>query len=154
MTRAVVRALSPLLVVLVAAGCGGSVADSDGVAPSRAPTAPPPPFCAALEAAGAATAPLDGRTGVPAEELGTTVDAVRQANEELVDTAPDELRTDVERYVAALDLQLDALLANGGDTVALATDAELASAVNTPENVAANQRVQEYVRRTCGPVAG
>lgn len=154
MTRAVVRALTPLLVVLIAAGCGGSVADADGVAPTRAPAAPPPPFCAALQATTAATAPLNGRTGVPAEELSNTVDAVREANEELVETAPDELRADVQRYVAALDLQLDALLANGGDTTALQTDAELAAAVNTPENAAANQRVQGYVRRTCPPVAG
>lgn len=149
-----VRALTPLLVVLVVTGCGGSVADADGIAPTRAPAAPPPPFCAALQATTAATAPLDGRTGVPAEELSNTVDAVREANEELVETAPDELRADVQRFVAALDLQLDALLANGGDVPALQTDTELAAAVNTPENVAAHQRVQAYVARTCPPVAG
>lgn len=154
MTRAVVRVLSPLLVVLALAGCGGSVADADRVQPTRAAPAPPSPFCAALEATSAATAPLNGRTGVPPEELSNTVDAVRAANDELVEAAPAELRADVERYVAALDLQLDALLANGGDTAALATDAALASAVNTPENVEANQRVQDYVRSTCSPGAG
>lgn len=154
MTRAVVRALSPFLVVLALAGCGGSVADFDGVEPTRAPAPPPSPFCSALQAAGDATTPLEGRTGVPPEELSTTVETVRQANQELVETAPDEVRSSVERYVAALDLQLDALVANGGDTTALQSDAELAAAVNSPENVEANQRVQEYVRRTCGPVAG
>lgn len=144
---------APLLVALLA-GCGGSVADFDRVEPSRAPAAPPSPFCAAVEAGSTATAPLNGRTGIPPEELDPAVDAVRQANENLVDTAPQELRADVEIYVRALDLQLDALLANGGDSTALARDAALATAVNTPENIAANQRVQDYVRRTCTATAG
>jgi hypothetical protein len=147
-------ALLLLLVVLGAlAGCGGSVADRDGPAPVRASTAPPSPFCTALEASLQATAPLANRTGVPAEELTNAVEAARRANTELVDTAPPTLRADVQRYVAALDLQLAALLANGGDTVALRTDAALSSAVNTPETVAAGQRVQTYVQETCGSTA-
>ncbi len=145
-------ALLLLLVVLGAvAGCGSSVADRDGPAPVRATTAPPTPFCAALETSLQATAPLSNRTGVPAEELTNAVDAARRANTELVDTAPANLRADVERYVAALDLQLQALLDNGGDTVALRGDAALTSAVNTPETVAAGQRVQTYVQDTCTP---
>lgn len=143
-----------LLVVLGAlAGCGSSVADRDGPAPAAASGAPPPPFCAALEASLAATAPLTNRSGVPAEELGNAVDAARRANVELVDTAPANLRADVERYVAALELQLDALLANGGDTLALRGDEALTTAINTPETVAAGQRVQAYVQDTCTPTA-
>ncbi len=145
-------ALLLLLVVLGAvAGCGSSVADRDGPAPVRATTAPPTPFCSALETSLQATAPLANRTGVPAEELTNAVDAARRANTELVDTAPTTLRADVERYVAALDLQLQALLDNGGDTAALRADTALTSAVNTPETVAAGQRVQTYVRDTCTP---
>ena len=157
MERAAVRvawALYPLVGIVLVAGCGGSVAGLDRVEPTRAPAGPPSPFCAAVQASSAATTPLSGRSGVPPEELSNTVDAVRLANDDLVQTAPDEIRDDVEQYVAALDLQLDALLANGGDSTALATDAALASAVNTPENVAANQRVQEYVRTTCSAAAG
>lgn len=145
-------ALLLMLAVLGAlTGCGSSVADRDGPAPVRATTAPPPPFCAALEASLRATAPLENRTGIPAEELTNAVEGARRANTELVDTAPTPLRPDVERYVAALDLQLAALQANGGDTVALQRDAALASAVNTPETVAAGQRVQTYVRENCAP---
>lgn len=145
----------PLLLLLVVtgvvAGCGSSVADRDGPPPTRAAAAAPAPFCTALDASLAATAPLENRTGVPAEELSNAVDGARLANGDLVDTAPPELRADVERYVAALDLQLAALLANGGDTLALRSDSALARAVNTPETVAAGQRVQAYVRSTCGP---
>lgn len=146
-------ALAPLLITLLA-GCGGSVADFDRVEPTRAPAAPVSPFCEAVDAGSAAITPLNGRTGVPPEELTPTIEAVRQANEALVDTAPQDLRADVEVYVRALGLQLDALLANGGDSTALARDAALASAVNTPENIAANQRVQEYVRSTCTASTG
>ncbi len=157
MTRAAAAAApllaAPLLVALLA-GCGGSVADLDRAQASRAPAAAPSPFCAAVQAGSAATAPLSGRSGLPPEELAPAVDAVRQANEDLVDTAPQELRTDVEVYVRALNLQLDALLANGGDSAALARDAALSTAVNTPENIAANQRVQDYVRRSCTASAG
>lgn len=145
------RALAVLLLGLVlVTGCGASVADRDGARPpSDAAAAPPSPFCTAVRAADEASAPLQGRSGVPAEELTNTVEDVRAANTDLVETAPQEIRADVQTYVRALDLQLDALVANGGDTAALSSDAALTSAVNTPENAAASRRVQDYVRAEC-----
>jgi hypothetical protein len=134
------------------AGCGSSVADRDGPAPVRATAAPPSPFCAALEESLAATAPLTNRSGVPAEELDNAVGAARRANVELVDNAPANLRADVERYVAALELQLDALLANGGDTLALAGD-EAWRPRSPPRDGRGRQRVQAYVEDTCTPTA-
>ncbi len=149
------RSALPLLLVVLAtlAGCGSSVADRDRPAPVQATAATPSPFCGALEESLAATAPLTNRSGVPAEELSNAVDAARRANAALVDTAPQNVRADVERYVAALDLQLDALLANGGDTLALRSDEALATAITAPETVAAQQRVQAYVEDTCTPTA-
>lgn len=135
------------------AGCGGSVADRDRPEPTRAqPPAPTSPFCSAVQAGNTAAAPLDTlavRGSAPPEELSTTVDAVRRSNAALLDTAPQEIRADVDRYVRVVDLQLDALLANGGDLAALQADQALSTQINAPDNVSASQRVRDYVTENC-----
>jgi hypothetical protein len=141
------------LVVLVGAivGCGSSVADADAPDPSRAAAAPPSPFCTAAEANLQAIRPLSGflaQGRVPPEELNDTAGAVRRAGAEMVLAAPEEIRFDVERTVQAVDLQLDALVANGGDAAAL-RDADLTNRLNSPEFTGAGERVRAYVERTC-----
>jgi uncharacterized protein (DUF1499 family) len=136
----------------VLVGCGGSVADADRRDPVR--TTPPPatPFCAAAQANLEAIRPLNGllaRPNVSQDELADTVTAVRSAGAEMVNTAPNEIRADVERTVQALDLQLDVLLANGGDTAALSRDPELTARLNSPEFAGAGDRVRSYIDRTC-----
>lgn len=142
------------LLLLAVAGCGGSVADRDRPDPVRERAAPASPFCAAVQATNTALAPLSSTTSqaVPAEQLTNTADAVRASTAQLLNTAPEEIRGDVERYVRVVDLQLDALVANGGDGAALARDPEFTAQVNTTENASANQRVRDYVARNC--VAG
>lgn len=133
------------------AGCGGSVADAD--APSPRTTAPPPAsqFCVAVQANSDAIRPLNRLgSGAPPEELSNTVDSVRRAGVDLVSAAPDSLRADVQRTVDAVDLQLDALVATGGDAAAAARDTELAARLRAPELTAASQRVSAYVNQTCG----
>ncbi|MBW0114629.1 hypothetical protein [Pseudonocardia abyssalis] len=148
------RLLPAALLVLALAGCGGSVADRDRPDPARERAAPASPFCAAVLTTNTALAPLSSPTaqGIPAEQLTNTAEAVRAGTAQLLDTAPEEIRADVERYVRVVDLQLDALVANGGDSAALAGDAEFTAQVDTPENTTASQRVRDYVARNC--VAG
>lgn len=139
------------------AGCGGSLADRDRPAARAPEPVPLSPFCAAVAASGEAAAPFDvvdsgGR--VAPEQLAPAVDAIRRSNTELLTTAPPEIRPDVQTYVEVIELQLDALLAGGGDGAALTRDPELVSRVNTPENTAANDRVLAYVTRTCASQGG
>jgi hypothetical protein len=133
-------------------GCGGSVADADRRDPVRTTPPPPSPFCAAAQANLDAIRPLNGlvaRGSVPPDELDRTVTAVRRAGTDMLDTAPGEIRPDVERTVQAVNLQLDALVANGGDAAALSRDPQLASRLNSPEFAGAADRVRSYVARTC-----
>jgi hypothetical protein len=87
---------------------------------------------------------------VPRDELDTAAEAVRSAYAEVLATAPGEVRDDVERSVAAVNLQLDALEAAGGDTTAVARDAQLRSRLTAPEYTEAAARVRSYVDEHCG----
>jgi hypothetical protein len=141
-----------LAALVVLAGCGSSVADADSSDRTRTTTAPPSPFCAAAQSNLQAIRPLNGlvaRGRVPADELADTVTAVRRAGADMVRTAPDDIRVDVERTVRALDLQLDVLLASGGDASALTGNSELVTRLNSPEFAEAGDRVRAYVERTC-----
>lgn len=143
-----------LLVSSLLGACGGSVADADrnssGAAGTRS-AAPPSPFCVAARANAEAIRPLNAlaSAGTRPENLSSTVDQVRRTGAELVRVAPDEIRPDVERTVLAVNLQLDALVANGGDTAALARDPELVARLNSPELAGAGERYRTYVNRTC-----
>jgi hypothetical protein len=134
-------------------GCGGSsVADADAPDPTRRAPAPPSPFCAAAQANLEAIRPLNGLVAqgqVPRDQLASTVAAVRRAGQDMVFAAPDDIRTDVERTVQALGLQLDVLVANGGDQSALSRDSELVNRLNSPEFAGAGERVRAYVERNC-----
>ena len=130
------------------------MADADAPDPTRAEAPRSSPFCAAAEANVEAIRPLGGlvaRGQVPPDELTDTVDAVRRAGADMVNTAPPEIQADVEQTVAVLDLQLDVLIANDGDPSAVARDPQVAARVNSPEVTGATQRVRSYVERTCGP---
>ena len=87
---------------------------------------------------------------VPRAELDSAAEAVRSAYADMVATAPGEIRADVERSVAAVDLQLDALEAAKGDTAAITRDAGLRDKVTSPEYTAAADRVRSYVGEHCG----
>ena len=92
--------------------CGGSVADADRPVPATASAAPLTPFCAAAQHNADALRPLNGfaqRGSVPPDQLGRTVDAVRNSGIELIAAAPSDIRADVQIVVDALDAQLDAL---------------------------------------------
>jgi hypothetical protein len=134
-------------------GCGGSsVADADAPDPTRRAPAPQSPFCAAAQANLEAIRPLNGLVAqgpVPREQLVSTVAAVRRAGQDMVFAAPEDIRTDVERTVQALGLQLDVLVANGGDQSALSRDSELVNRLNSPEFAGAGERVRAYVERNC-----
>ena len=139
---------------LLLAGCGGSLADADTPAPPRPDRTPPGDFCSAVLAGTRAAQPLAtlltrGGT-VPRDQLTAAAEAVRSAYAEVLATAPGEVRSDVERSVAAVDLQLDALEAADGDTAAVAGNAELRSRLTAPEYVQASERVRDYIGEHCG----
>ena len=139
---------------LLLAGCGGSLADADTPAPPRADRTRPGDFCSAVLAGTRAAQPLAAlltRGGtVPRDQLTTAAESVRSAYAEVLATAPGEIRADVERSVAAVDLQLDALEAADGDTAAVAGNAELRSRLTAPEYVQAAEQVRNYIGEHCG----
>jgi hypothetical protein len=143
-----------LLATLLLTACGGSLADTDAPAPARPDRTPAGDFCGAVRAGSRATQPLAAlltRGGtVPRAELDTAAQAVRSAYADILATAPGEVRADVERSVAAVNLQLDALEAAGGDTTAVTRDAELRSRLEAPEYTEAADRVRSYVGEHCG----
>ena len=139
---------------LLLAGCGGSLADADTPAPPRHHHTPPGDFCSAVLAGTRAAQPLAtlltrGGT-VPRDQLTSTAEAVRSAYAEVLATAPGEIRADVERSVAAVDLQLDALEAAGGDTAAVVGDEELRGRLTAPEYAQAAEQVRDYIGEHCG----
>ena len=54
----------------------------------------------------------------------------------------------------AVNLQLDVLVANGGDAAAIARDPELVARLSSPELAGAGERYRTYVNRTCTAVRG
>ena len=152
-SRAGALAALALVIGAVLLGCGGgSVADADAPDPTRRAPAPPSPFCAAAQANLEAIRPLNGLVAqgqVPPDQLASTVAAVRRAGQDMVFAAPDDVRADVERTVQALNMQLDVLVASGGDQAALTRDTELVNRLNSPEFSGAGERVRAYVERNC-----
>lgn len=151
-------ALVVCALITVLTACGGSVADTDNDRPAaRETTTAPTPFCAASRANSDALGPLNALVsrGGPVDRaaLGRAVDTVRRSGSELVLSAPAEVADDVQLTVDAVNVQLDALLANGGDGRAIADDPQVAERLNSPELTAATQRLTAYVNRTCGTTA-
>ena len=162
MSRAIRVALltCAVAVLAAAAGCGGSLADTDRTEPTRARPAPASDFCGAVRANTEAARPLGvliGRGGAVApDELARAVDAVRRTNADVLATAPGEVRTDVERAVEVAELELDTLVRHGGDVAAAARDPDLRARTAAPEYSGSAERMRAYIERTCGfdPRAG
>lgn len=145
--------VAPVVLVLVS-GCGDSLAtrSSDYSVRATATTEAPArtPFCEAVAASEQASDPLVGLgVGQRLEDVSRVVQQVRNANEQVVALAPQEIRADVERTTAFVEQQLRALEANGGDTLAVARDPAVARSRSDPGYTAANRRVTDYVRRAC-----
>lgn len=143
--------LLPLACALLA-GCGDSLATRPG--PSRpAPTTEavaPTPFCEAVRASREATEPVTGiGAGRRVGDVATVAAEIRRANQQVVALAPQDIRADFDRANELVERQLQLLEANGGDTLALARDPEVARSRSDPAYRAASQRVTAYVRSTC-----
>lgn len=148
---------SMLVACAITAGCGGSVADADDREPTRVAPPASSPFCVAAQQNVAAVRPLSAlitRGGSSPEELRNTVDAVRRAGTAMLNAAPDVIHDDVRLTVNSMGLQLDALLANGGNGAAVARDPQLNARLASPELAAARERVQGYVNENCGALSG
>lgn len=145
--------LAALVLVVLVTGCGGSVADADSARPTRTAAPPSSPFCVAVAAQTAAIRPLNGlaaRDAIPPAELAPTVDTVRRAGTDLLNTAPSEIRDDVQRTVDAVNVQLDALVAADGDAAAAAREPAVAGRLSSADLRAANERLGAYVEENCG----
>jgi hypothetical protein len=153
----VLRVLGAAAALALLAGCGGSVADADTVRPptTTRPVSPQAaPFCAAVQANADAIRPLNGLSlGGPVNAAGdglaAAVSTARLSGIALADAAPDEIRDDVQRVVDAMDVELNALVAAGGDAAKAARDPAVTAAVNSPEVTAAGERVTTYVQQNC-----
>ncbi|MEJ3656346.1 hypothetical protein WEH80_25590 [Actinomycetes bacterium KLBMP 9759] len=137
---------------VLAAACGGSVADTDRPARQQRNQPPPSPFCAAASANSETLEPMIAFVnGGPApERLDDLVAKLRRTGSEMTITSPEELRADVQRLIDIQNQQLDAIVAAGGDARALQTNTELRAKVTAPEMSVARQRVSGYVTANCG----
>lgn len=150
-------ALAGAVAAALLAGCGGSVADADRVGPAPTTRSVPPqaaPFCAAVQANTDAIRPLNGLTlsgpvNAAGDGLTAAVSKARLSGVALVNAAPDQLRDDVQRIVNAMDVELTALVAAGGDAARAARDPAVTAANSSPEVINASQRVTSYVQQNC-----
>lgn len=143
-----------LAAVLVVAGCGDSLATRPG--PSRPVTTTQvratTPFCEAVQASREAAQPVSGigiGLGRQVGDIERLAADVRRANEQVTALAPQEIRADFERANQVVERQLELLEANGGDTLAVARDPQLAQERTDPAYQAASQRINAYVRSNC-----
>lgn len=144
--------LAAVVGTVLAAGCGGSLADTDRPVAHTART-PPGDFCAAVQAGAEATRPLAALAGqgdVDRPQLREAAENLRRANADVLATAPAEIRDDVERAVGWADLQLDVLEAAGGDAGTVARDAAVRRRLATQDYAVATARVRAYVSTHCG----
>ena len=153
--RLLTAAWFPALVsALLMAGCGSSLADADRPLPTRASHGPAGDFCAAVRAGADAARPLaalvDRGGAVPRDQIVDAAERVRTAYADVLATAPEEIRTDVEHTLAEADVQLDALEATGGDAAAVARDAGTRSRQAGEDYALAAARVRDYVGAHCG----
>ncbi|BBG01119.1 MULTISPECIES: hypothetical protein [Pseudonocardia] len=138
--------------LLLLAGCGGSLATQPGTSRPATTTAAQAstPFCDAVQASREATQPVGGiGLGRAVEDVESVASNVRRANQQVTGLAPQEIRTDFDRVNQIVERQLQLLEANGGDTVAVARNPEIAEARSDPEYQASSQRINDYVRSNC-----
>ncbi|MBP2367116.1 hypothetical protein [Pseudonocardia parietis] len=140
--------------LVLVAGCGGSLATQPGS--SRQATTTPArasnPFCEAVQAGRDAAEPVSGiGIGRSVGDVDQVAANVRRANQQVTALAPQEIRADFDRVNQLAERQLELLEANGGDTMAVARDPEIAQARSDPAYQAASQRINDYVRSNCSP---
>ncbi|OLL71305.1 hypothetical protein Ae168Ps1_5808 [Pseudonocardia sp. Ae168_Ps1] len=143
--------LVPAALVLVA-GCGGSLATQPGSSRQATTTeaVATTPFCEAVQASRDAAQPVSGLAiGRSLGDIDRVAAEVRRANQQVSSLAPQEIRADFDRANQLVERQLELLEANGGDTMAVARDPEIAQARSDPEYQAASQRINDYVRSNC-----
>lgn len=143
--------LFPVVLVLIA-GCGGSLATQPGSSRPATTTSAQAetPFCEAVKAGRDAAQPVNGiGIGRSVGDVAEVIANVRAANQQVTALAPGELRADFDRANQLDERRLELLEANGGDVLAVARDPELAQARSDPEYQAASQRINDYVRANC-----
>lgn len=143
--------LLPAACVLLA-GCGGSLATQQSSARTVTTTQAQAssPFCEAVQAGQDAAQPVTGLgIGRSVDDVEQVAANLRRANQQVTSLAPQEIRADFDRVNQLAERQLQVLEANGGDTMALARDPELAQQRSDPAYQEASQRVNDYVRSHC-----
>ena len=143
--------LLPAALVLIA-GCGGSLATQPGSSRPATTTQAQAttPFCEAVQASRDASEPVSEiGIGRSVGDLPEVAANVRQANQQVTALAPQEIRADFDRVNRLVERQLELLEANGGDTLAVARNPEIAQTRSDPEYQAASQRINDYVRSNC-----
>ena len=146
-----------ILLIILVTGCGRSVADADTtgtVASQPAGSTRAAGFCAAVRANADAIRPLNqltltGPIHATGDGLTGAVEAARISGTVLVDAAPGDIRAAVVRTVAAMNSELNALLAAGGDAAKAARDPAVAAELNSAEVAAASRQVSTYVNQNC-----
>ena len=145
--------LSAALVLV--AGCGGSLATQPGSSRQATTTTQARatnPFCEAVQAGQDAAEPVSGiGIGRSVGDVDQVAANVRRANQQVTALAPQEIRADFDRVNQLAERQLELLEANGGDTMAVARDPEIAQARSDPAYQASSQRINDYVRSNCSP---
>lgn len=151
-------ALIALVAATVLAGCGGGTEEIPADVPPEVAeqvteqVQAAADFCAAAQAnidAGAALTEFAraGQPPRPAEEIEAVLEPIRESNEQLVASAPEEAKADVEQIAQVAELRMAAFEASSGDPAAANSDpAYLEAAKAAAEPIA---RFQQYLRVRC-----
>lgn len=114
-------------------------------------------FCDAARANVEAAKPVaalnsKGPAPHPAEEITAAVEPLRESNQAMLDTAPDQVRPDAQMAYDLAEMQLGLYESSGGDPAAVTADP--AYVAKAQESDAALQRMQSFLRTACGVDAG
>jgi hypothetical protein len=146
-------ALTATVLVVVAAGCGGSKKTSGSPTTTSAPKFATAKNCAQLEALGTKLAQsLQATSGSTETKLENEVTIFHQ----FANAAPSDVRGDFQTLADALDTYVHALLKAGVKAGQVPTPAQIAKiqaatkAFSTPKLRAAQQHLSAWAQKNCG----
>lgn len=149
-------ALIALVAATVLGGCGGGGAGVTEVPPEMEEVAEAgaqvTDFCTAAQAnvdAGARLTEFStaGTPPRPQEEIEAVLEPLRESNEQMLASAPEMVKPDLEKVAEVTELKLAAFEASAGDTAAANSDSAVVE--KTKEAAEPSARIAQYLRAVC-----
>lgn len=149
-------ALIALVAATVLGGCGGTGAGETEVPPEMEAVAEAgaqvTDFCTAAQANVDAGAKLSefttaGTAPRPQEEIEAVLEPLRESNEQMLASAPEMVKPDLEKVAEVTELKLAAFEASAGDPAAANNDPAVVE--KTKEAAEPSARIAQYLRAVC-----